>query len=122
MADTLDLYKACEELTDFWSPRIVAEVNDTLVKVAKVRGEFAWHDHAHEDELFHVLRGTLVMQYEDRDDVTIQAGEIHLVPRGVRHCPQADEECWIMLVEPAATQHTGDEVTPLTKSLAQQRG
>ena len=114
-----DLASACEQLADFWSPKVVARVNDTLVKVAKLKGEFVWHDHAGEDELFHILRGTLVMQYADRE-VVLPAGSIHVVPRGVRHNPRADEECWVVLIEAASTKHTGDVVTDRTKSLDEQ--
>jgi ligand-binding SRPBCC domain-containing protein len=90
---------------------VVAQVNDQYVKVARVHGEFVWHDHAGEDELFLVLRGRLRLDFEDRPAVTVGPGECYVVPRGVRHRPVADDETWVALVEPASTRHTGDEVT-----------
>ena len=107
---------------DLWSPRVVADVSGTLIKVARVRGGFVWHAHANEDEAFIVLRGTLTIRYGDRPDVTLAPGDLHVVPAGVRHNPQADEECLIALIEPAATAHTGKAVTPLTRTLADQQG
>ena len=107
---------------DTWSPRIVAEVSGTLVKVARVAGDFVWHDHAGEDEAFLVLSGTLTLRYEDRDDVTLRAGDLHVVPAGVRHAPRADAECLIALIEPASTAHTGEVISERTRSLAEQGG
>ena len=107
---------------DTWSPRIVADVSGTLVKVARVEGDFVWHDHAKEDEAFLVLKGELTIRYEDRDDVILGPGDLHVVPAGVRHNPRARGECLIALIEPKATAHTGDVVTPRTRSLAEQGG
>jgi mannose-6-phosphate isomerase-like protein (cupin superfamily) len=109
----------CAALTEYWSPRVVARVNDQYVKVAKVKGELAWHAHADEDELFLVVKGRLVLQFED-GEVALEAGEMYVVPRGVRHNPVADDECWIVLVEPVTTRHTGDVTTPLTRSVEEQ--
>lgn len=120
--EPLDLLAAAAALPDLWSPRVVAQVNDQLVKVAKVQGELVWHAHAHEDELFLVLRGRLVLRFEDRPDVSLGPGEIFVAPRGVRHLPVADEETLIVLVEPASTLHTGEVVTERTRSLAEQFG
>jgi len=116
----VNLVRAADALTAHWSPKVVAEVNGQYVKVAKLLGEFVWHAHAEEDELFHVLRGRLVIQYEDRD-VVLEAGDVHVVPRGIRHNPLAAEECLIALFEPAATLHTGDVVHERTRSIAEQR-
>ena len=116
---TVDLDAAFAGVTEHWSPRVIARVNDTLVKVAKLSGEFVWHDHAGEDELFYVVCGTLVMQYED-GEVTLPPGSMHVVPRGRRHNPRADQECWIVLIEVASTKHTGEVVTERTKSLEDQ--
>ncbi|GAP66212.1 cupin [Mizugakiibacter sediminis] len=107
-------------ITEHWSPRVIAMSNGQYVKLAKVRGEFVWHDHADEDELFLVMRGTLVLRFRDRPEVTLRAGDFHVVPRGVQHCPYAPEEAWIMLVEPAATKHTGDVESALTRSVETQ--
>jgi len=93
--------------TDHWHPRIIAELNGQQVKLAKLQGEFVWHHHEQEDELFLVLHGTLRMQFRDRE-VSIQPGEMIVVPRGVEHRPIADEEVHVMLFEPASTLHTGN--------------
>ena len=114
-----DLEAEFSRLTDFWSPRVVARVTDQYVKVAKLQGEFVWHAHADEDELFMIVRGRLVMQLED-GEVTLGPGQCLVVPRGVRHNPMAAEECWVVLVEPMATKHTGDVVTERTRSIEQQ--
>ena len=105
-----------------WSPLIVGEVSGTAVKVARLHGEFVWHDHAGEDEAFLVLKGSLRIEYEDGPAVTLREGDLHVVPAGARHNPVADEECLIALIEPMATAHTGSEVTVRTKSLEEQRG
>lgn len=118
------LMDACSALQDFWSPRVVGRVNDQFVKVAKVQGEFPWHSHAAEDELFLVLKGALTIgrAAEDGGPVTLKPGEIFVVPRGVRHKTSAREETWIALVETVTTEHTGGEQTPLTRSIAEQLG
>lgn len=102
----------------------MAQVNDQFVKVAKVQGEFPWHSHAAEDELFLVLKGALTIgrAAEDGGPVTLQPGEIFVVPRGVRHNTSATEETWIALVETVTTEHTGGEQTLLTRSIAEQLG
>ena len=96
------------ELNEFWSPRVVAVANGQHVKVAKVKGEFVWHAHAGEDEFFLVRKGTLTIRYRDRPDVVLTEGDFHVVPKGVEHMPIAADECWVVLVEPAATKHTGE--------------
>ena len=93
--------------TDRWSPRIIAQVNDLHIKAVKVEGAFVWHKHDDTDELFIVHRGRLTIRYRDRD-VVLGPGELHVVPRGVEHITLAEEECEILLVEPAGTLNTGD--------------
>jgi mannose-6-phosphate isomerase-like protein (cupin superfamily) len=93
--------------TEHWQPRIVAELNGQHVKLAKFRGEFVWHSHDEEDELFLVLEGSLEMQFRDRS-VTVGTGEFIVVPRGVEHRPCAAEEVQVLLFEPAGTVNTGD--------------
>ncbi len=114
-----NLARQLAALADHWSPRVVGRVNDQYVKVAKVKGELAWHAHADEDELFLVVRGRLVLQFED-GEVALEEGECCVVPRGVRHNPMAAEECWVVLVEPVTTRHTGDVTTPLTRTIEEQ--
>lgn len=92
--------------SDHWSPRIVGELNGQQVKLAKFQGEFVWHHHEHEDELFLVIRGAFRMEFRDRS-VELQAGEFLIVPRGVEHRPVADHEVEVLLFEPASTLNTG---------------
>jgi len=106
-------------LTEFWSPRVVAEVDDAYIKVAKVHGSLAWHSHDDEDELFMVLKGRLRIEME-AGPVELGEGEMFVVPKGVRHNPVADEECHLMLIERKTTLHTGSTVTEKTRSLADQ--
>ena len=106
-------------LPELWSPRVIGEVDDNYVKVAKVHGTFGWHRHEHEDELFLVLRGCLRIEM-DTDTVTLQEGELFVVPKGVRHNPSAQDECLVMLIERKSTLHTGDVVNEKTRSLAEQ--
>lgn len=108
-----------ESLTELWSPRVVAEVDDAYIKVAKVQGSLAWHSHEGEDELFFILKGRLRIEMEDRV-VELGEGEMFVVPKGVRHNPVADSECQLMLIERKTTQHTGDVVTGKTRSLSDQ--
>ncbi len=98
---------------DHWNPRIVGELNGQHVKLVKFQGEFVWHDHADEDEMFLVLKGGFRMDFRDRS-VELTAGEFLIVPKGVEHRPVAIEEVEVMLFEPAAIQHTGEVDSPLT--------
>ena len=106
-------------LEELWSPRVVAEVDDAYVKVARVQGTFGWHAHEHEDELFYVLAGQLTIEMES-SSVVLGEGDMYVVPRGVRHNPVAERECHIMLVERKSTLHTGNTVTDRTRSIEQQ--
>jgi mannose-6-phosphate isomerase-like protein (cupin superfamily) len=106
-------------LTELWSPRIIAEVDDAYIKVAKVHGSLAWHSHDNEDELFLILEGRLRIEMEG-GNVELAEGELFVVPKGVRHNPVAERECLLMLIERKTTQHTGDVVTEKTRSLADQ--
>jgi len=106
-------------LSELWSPRVIAEVDDSYIKVAKVQGTFGWHAHAREDELFLILKGRLRIEME-QGPVELGVGEIFVVPKGVRHNPVAEEECHVMLIERKSTLHTGDTVTEKTRSLADQ--
>ena len=106
-------------LTEFWSPRVIAEVDDNYVKVAKVQGSLAWHAHDHEDELFLILKGRLRIELEN-GAVDLNEGDVYVVPKGVQHNPIAEEECLLMLIEKKSTLHTGDVVTDKTRSLDDQ--
>jgi mannose-6-phosphate isomerase-like protein (cupin superfamily) len=103
----VNLASALASISDHWHPRIVAELNGQHVKLVKLLGQFVWHHHQDEDELFLVLQGTLRMRLRD-GDVTIRAGECYVVPRGVEHLPVAEEEVHVLLFEPAATVNTGN--------------
>jgi mannose-6-phosphate isomerase-like protein (cupin superfamily) len=106
-------------LSELWSPRVVAEVDDAYIKVAKVHGTFTWHSHEHEDELFYILKGRLRIEMEERT-VELGEGELFVVPKGVRHNPVALEECHVMLIERKSTLHTGDAITEQTRTLDEQ--
>ena len=111
--------QAAESLTEFWSPRVIAELDDSFVKVAKLKGTLTWHSHADEDELFLVLKGRLRIEFES-DHVDLEAGDLHVVPKGVRHNPVADDECLVMLIERKSTLHTGDIRTSKTRDISEQ--
>jgi mannose-6-phosphate isomerase-like protein (cupin superfamily) len=106
-------------LTELWSPRVVGSFDDNFVKVAKVQGVFGWHRHPEEDELFHILRGRLRIELRD-GAVTLDAGQMFIVPKGVEHCPVAEQECLLMLIERKTTAHSGDTVNEHTRSLDEQ--
>lgn len=115
----MNIEQQFERVNDLWSPIVIGQVNDQYVKIAKLKGEFTWHKHDDEDELFLVIKGRMRIQFEI-GHVELEAGDFHVVPRGLLHNPVADEECWVMLVETVTTRHTGDVESPLTKTIAQQ--
>jgi len=100
-------------ISDHWNPRVAGELNGQHVKLVKFQGEFVWHDHAAEDEMFLVVRGSFRMEFRDRS-VTLNAGEFLIVPRGVEHRPVAEQEVEVLLFEPAGIKHTGDVESELT--------
>jgi mannose-6-phosphate isomerase-like protein (cupin superfamily) len=110
----INLEEKFAKFSDHWHPHVVADLNDQHVKLAKVQGEFVWHSHEAEDELFIVVKGQLHIDFRDHT-ATINPGEMLVVPRGVEHRPHASEETWIMLVEPQATRHTGNVEHALTQ-------
>ena len=114
MLERINLRDKLGLIRDHWNPRIAAEVNDALVKLVKFKGEFVWHHHEREDELFLVLAGSFRMQLRD-GEVIVREGEFIVVPRGVEHRPVADEECSVMLIEPRSTLNTGNVVNERTR-------
>jgi mannose-6-phosphate isomerase-like protein (cupin superfamily) len=106
-------------LDELWSPRVIAEVDDAYIKVARVHGTFGWHAHTDEDELFLILKGELRIEME-QGSVVLREGELFVVPKGVRHNPVAEAECHVMLVERKSTLHTGDTVMDKSRSIADQ--
>ena len=98
---------------DYWSPKIAGELNDSFVKLVKLRGEFVWHHHETEDELFLVVKGSLLMKLRDRD-IRVEEGEFIIIPHGVEHLPVAEEEVHVLLLEPKSTLNTGNVVSERT--------
>lgn len=96
-----------ELFSEQWSPKIVGQVNDVHVKLSKLQGDFMWHAHENEDEMFLVIRGELVLRFRHQDDVVLGPGDFAVVPRGVEHFPVADQEVEVLLIEPAGTKNTG---------------
>jgi mannose-6-phosphate isomerase-like protein (cupin superfamily) len=119
MQEIVSPAKIAAALSEHWAPRVVAELDDSFVKVAKVHGSLTWHAHENEDELFYILKGSLTIEMEGKT-VVLREGEAFVVPKGVRHNPIAEHECHIMLIERKSTLHTGSEVTDKTRSLAEQ--
>lgn len=116
MLVTRHILEELDQVTDYWSPRIIARVNDQYVKVAKLKGSLVWHQHDKEDELFQIVKGKLVIEYEN-ENVLLTEGDIHIVPAGTMHNPVAHDECWIVLIETVTTKHTGDVVVEASKTL-----
>lgn len=113
MAAPIDLADALATVTDTWSPLTIAVMNDYDVRVVKTQGEFTWHSHPDTDELFLVLAGSLTIRTE-ADEVTLGPGQLHVVPRGVRHQPWSPEGAQVVLIEPSTTVNTGDTPSHLT--------
>lgn len=104
---TLNIEQKLAQFSEFWSPKIIGELNDDKVQVVKLKGEFVWHKHEVEDELFMVVKGVLLIHFRNRTE-EINAGEMIIVPHGVEHKPEAPEEVHIVLIEPKGTINTGD--------------
>jgi mannose-6-phosphate isomerase-like protein (cupin superfamily) len=119
MVSAVSPLEALSRLDAFWSPRVIGRVNDQYIKVAKLKGELAWHEHADEDEMFLVVYGRLTLQFRDHA-VRLGPGEFHVVPRKTMHNPVADEECGVMLIETVSTRHTGDLQLDTTVPIARQ--
>jgi mannose-6-phosphate isomerase-like protein (cupin superfamily) len=113
--EPVDLRAKLSKLSEQWQPRIVAQMNDYHFKIAKLQGEFVWHDHPDTDEVFLILHGQLEIQFRD-GSVILHEGELYVVPKGVEHKPVAANECHILLIEPAGTLNTGDVVNERTAS------
>ena len=112
----INLSDKLSKFSDHWSPKLLGRVNDTDIRLVKIIGDFDWHAHENEDEMFFVIRGEMRMAFRDRTEI-VKAGEFIIVPRGTEHRPGADEECHILLVEPSSVVNTGDgETTDRTVS------
>ena len=111
--NTISLQNKFEQIPDYWHPRIIGELNGQYVKLAKLKGEFVWHRHAAEDELFMVVQGNLTIRLRD-GELRLAPGELAIIPRGVEHLPVADEEVHVLLLEPKSTRNTGDVLNERT--------
>jgi len=112
---SINLADKLSMVSEHWTPKIVADFNGHDVMVVKVQGEFNWHSHADTDDFFMVLSGKLTIQLRD-GDVELNPGELYVVPKGVEHCPRAETETQLLLIEPAGTPNTGDAETAVTKA------
>lgn len=111
--DKINIAQKFSLFNDHWSPKVIGELNGQQIKLAKVKGEFVWHNHRDEDELFFIVKGQLKIEFKDKT-VELSEGEMLIVPKGVEHRPVAEEEVLLMLFEPAATKHTGEVEHELT--------
>jgi mannose-6-phosphate isomerase-like protein (cupin superfamily) len=116
--NAINLRQKFASFSEYWKPKIIGEVNDCVLKAVKFQGEFLWHHHEHEDELFYVVKGTLRMKFGDRETI-VREGEFVIVPRGVEHMPVADEEAHILLIEPKSTLNTGNVTNERTVATLQ---
>lgn len=105
--EKVNLAEQFERISEFWSPMAAGEVNDARIRLVRVKGEFIWHHHEHEDEMFLVIEGRLCIQFRDRE-VMLEPGEFLIIPKGVEHRPVAEQEAHVMLIEPASTLNTGN--------------
>jgi mannose-6-phosphate isomerase-like protein (cupin superfamily) len=104
--DVINIAQKLSLFDEYWSPRIVGELNDAYVKLVKLKGEFVWHQHDQEDEMFLVVKGNLLIRLRDRE-ISLREGEFAIIPKGIEHCPVALEEVHVILLEPKATVNTG---------------
>ena len=114
--DTINLEQKLSLFSEQWTPKIIGELHGQHVKLAKPQGEFVWHQYEYEDELFMVIKGTPLIELRDKT-ITLNPGELYIVPRGVEHKPSAHEDVYVMLFEPARTKHTGDVEHEITKDM-----
>jgi len=118
----LNLPEVFAGMRDYFSPKIIGEVNDVFVKLAKVKGDdVPWHTHAGEDELFYAVKGRLTMEIKGRESFELKDGELFIVKRGVEHRVHSEDECWLLLIENKTAKHTGEVQSSITKTIDQQR-
>ena len=114
MMKKITIHQKFSLFNEHWSPKIIGQLNGQDVKLAKLKGEFIWHNHKDEDELFYIIKGTLKIEFRDKT-VTLAAGEMLIIEKGIDHKPIADEEVWVLLFEPTDIKHTGDVTHALTR-------
>ena len=118
----VNLKNQIKKLQSYYSPRIIAEVNNEYVKIVKIKGDkVPWHNHEKEDELFYILEGSLDMELEKQASFTMRIGDVFVVPKGVKHKVSSDKECTILLIESKTTLHTGNVISGITKSINNQK-
>lgn len=118
----MNLKNEFSNVDKYFSPRIIGEVNDQYIKVAKIKGEeIPWHNHEHEDELFYIVEGSLLMEIEHQEEIIMQKGDFYVVKKGINHRVSSKEECLIMLIESKTTEHTGKVKSQITKSIDEQK-
>ena len=119
----MNLKEYLKNVNNYFSPKVIGEVNDVYIKVAKIKGEkVPWHNHENEDELFYIIEGSLLFEIEGEDSFTMNTGDIYIVKKGVNHRFSSVEECQIMLIENKTTAHTGKVKSDITKTVEQQLG
>ena len=117
----MNLKEELSGISEYFSPKVIGELNDVYVKLVKIKGDIIpWHSHEKEDELFYVLKGSLLFEIEDEVPFMLNDGDMYIVPRGINHRISAKEECHIMLVENKSTKHTGEVTSEITKSIQEQ--
>lgn len=119
MFDKENVLKFFKDIEDYWSPKIIAEVNDEYVKIAKFKGELVWHDHKNSDEMFYVVKGYFDLHIENKI-INLNEGDFYVVKKGLKHKPVSKEESWVMMIEKKETKHTGDVVSDITKTIDEQ--
>jgi len=115
--DKINIEEKLNLFNDYWNPKIIGELNDSYLKVVKLKGEFIWHHHDNEDEMFFVFKGTMVMRLKENNavkEIKVNPGELIIIPKGVEHMPAADDEVHIMLIEPKTTLNTGNVINEKT--------
>jgi len=118
---SMNLKSQFEKVDDYFSPKVIDEVNDQFIKVAKIKGDkVPWHNHENEDELFYIVEGTLLMEIENEENRQLKTGDLYVVRKGVNHRVSAEQECLIMLIESKTTEHTGNVKSEISKSIADQ--
>lgn len=118
----MNVLEKFKDVKDYFSPKIIGEVNDTYIKIAKIKGDkVPWHAHHNEDEMFYILEGSLFFEIENGNDFMMNTGDFFIVKKGIRHRVSSIEECKIMLIENKTTAHTGDVISEITKSISEQQ-
>jgi len=116
-----NIFEQFKDVKNYFSPKIIGEVNDVYVKIAKIKGQdVPWHTHSHEDELFYVLKGSLIMEVKDKKPEALNEGDLYIVKSGVEHRVHTEQECLLMLVENKGTKHTGEVKSEITKAIDEQ--